>query len=1392
MQHLEAQIVCLASHLIEERFQNCETRVKQHLEDVFRRCSADGIELRSIASHKSILYRDELLFEFDAKLYFRRLTTPLIRDMIAKLCENSMFQNIYLNPGLDFYELSMFSLGDKKCCQQVKASSISFGTIVDLSNFISHFEYRNVCKESIFVRFEHDISVVNIFFCMQLNFSRVRYKLSLDYAGIKAIVCSVSKRGAFGVYLFLKYPPKIFAFLKDLDLQKSDKGEDHIHEAHGTWVRYLQLPNFNEEIFGKCSVLKLQLSVVEDEINEAALHGFECPWSLINNWPHYNDIELYFGFIQDHFSNETNPITVRLNANEDEEFNIVYSIKCLQSHTLQLDDELRFKKQNTQFRKKISEYYQQNPEILEYTLSCIYNEMQTKFIVRIMQCLTSIFEAEKIADRKKRHESDNTVQVRTLVFTPTRILLQPKLYFKQTLFCRKPPEGSNAEDTSYRAEYAIRAVIRDDDGNELRLKCETNAERRNTSNRHFNMRNNYDENANLQNLIAKTQRRLIDSCFKMRLLEGVKIWNRLYEYLGCSMSQLKKHGFYLYAVDKYGQKASDIIQSFGEIHEKAVGKFVAKIGLAFSEVERFVDVSEAMIEYIKDEEMEYNHEVYGKKKYNFTDGIGMVSENIAEKIQRELKNTSLLFSVDRVPSAFQIRIGGCKGMLVVNPLLPNNTIKIRRSMRKFESNDMNLLGILKVSSVRAAYLNRPLITLLEQLKADESYISKLLSEHLSDFAEALLTEAKCKEVLLNFSNIHHNVKVSSLFSSGVSFLDEPFFRLCIETITKNHIKQLKDKMRIKISRNKGRTMFGVVDETGQLEYGQVFVRYTNAETKEVEDPLKGTVFITKFPCIHPGDIRLFEAVDIKELHHIVDCVVFPKKGPRPHPDEMAGSDLDGDEYAVIWDTNLFHEKNYKPMDYTSDKPKEINGRIELHHILDFIVNYIQNYSVGQIANMHLAFADQLEDGVFSSMCQILAKKYTTSLDFPKTGINEKLENYEIVQDFPDFMEKEETKSFYISHRLLGRLYRKTKFVEMGMGDDIAHGICKDNSEMLKHNDWETFKESAENAYKNYRDLMKELETQFGVQSETSIFLGFIDKSENHFVDSEASNELKYRIQELVRNVCRTIRNDFEAEFKDDDQEYLKLAKASAYYLITKEMNAKSDQKYYGLPWIVSTYLAKLAEQNKGQLPSNKEDFLPRICHEINEFLGIDPQTCTFDDAINLGGNILKDWLKSQSTACKLGCSENILRDEILTAYDKETVSNRLRYEAPSVGDIFINILRKFASVVLYPHKCSDLAKNALANAMKEPNLKCEKLICPLWLKSNPKLEKYVTQNEREFKKELRSVSNVEFVDGRWIEKNNTFYYLLVAFGCKSSLTVLKAVIATILATSNMDNRVFHQ
>lgn len=78
---------------------------------------------------------------------------------------------------------------------------------------------------------------------------------------------------------------------------------------------------------------------------------------------------------------------------------------------------------------------------------------------------------------------------------------------------------------------------------------------------------------------------------------------------------------------------------------------------------------------------------------------------------------------------------------------------------------------------------------------------------------------------------------------------------------------------------------------------QVFVQYSAISndpdregefSKTTKHLLTGPVVVTRNPCLHPGDVRLLTAVVAPQLGHLVDCVVFPSHGPRPHPSEMAG------------------------------------------------------------------------------------------------------------------------------------------------------------------------------------------------------------------------------------------------------------------------------------------------------------------------------------------------------------------------------------------------------------------------------------------------------------------------------------------------------------------------
>ena len=111
----------------------------------------------------------------------------------------------------------------------------------------------------------------------------------------------------------------------------------------------------------------------------------------------------------------------------------------------------------------------------------------------------------------------------------------------------------------------------------------------------------------------------------------------------------------------------------------------------------------------------------------------------------------------------------------------------------------------------------------------------------------------------------------------------------------------KEKLRLLV--RKSRVVFGVCDQGGRggLQSGQCVLRIT---VDGVAKTLTGKVVVARSPSYLLGDMRVLEAVVAPGLEHLVDCVVFPMEGERPHPDEMAGGDLDGDRFFVCWDERL--------------------------------------------------------------------------------------------------------------------------------------------------------------------------------------------------------------------------------------------------------------------------------------------------------------------------------------------------------------------------------------------------------------------------------------------------------------------------------------------------------
>ncbi|CAF3626328.1 unnamed protein product [Adineta steineri] len=526
-------------------------------------------------------------------------------------------------------------------------------------------------------------------------------------------------------------------------------------------------------------------------------------------------------------------------------------------------------------------------------------------------------------------------------------------------------------------------------------------------------------------LYARDFRSLRDK-FKQILTDGIQINKSVYCYLHHSMSQVKEKQFW-FLDNRYSLE--NILSWMGNFdNERIVAKHAARMAQCFTSTEPSIRIPAELVKYIPDVKT-------NDKQYCFTDGVGTISKALCQKVQKKMGRRFM-------PSVLQIRYGGCKGTVSVDPNLDDkpHQLVIRHSMLKFKT-EHDQLEICKVSSPRALYLNRQDILLLSTRGVPEAHFLVLQNENHLWLVQALLCSSIAFELL--------NDRVGSTYfnfrdiANAINLVEEPFFLQLLITCGHDCVSKFQQRAKIKTAKNKARNMFGIVDEYGVLEYGEVFIQYNHISDEKLEASEKPTstpptvldkvkVVITKNPCHHPGDLRTFTAVDKIELRHLVDVVVFPQKGPRPHPNEISGSDLDGDEYAVIWDPDLIPTTdNDIPYDYDSaDEPVKLDCPIERKHIIEVVLDIAAQNLTGDMSNLHLATADLL-DARDLRVCE-LAGLISQELDAPKTGkhpiTSEGLNVYrnEILQGrYPDFMMKERYQS-YASDKVIGKLYRSAR------------------------------------------------------------------------------------------------------------------------------------------------------------------------------------------------------------------------------------------------------------------------------------------------------------------------------------------------------------------------------
>ena len=366
--------------------------------------------------------------------------------------------------------------------------------------------------------------------------------------------------------------------------------------------------------------------------------------------------------------------------------------------------------------------------------------------------------------------------------------------------------------------------------------------------------------------------------------------------------------------------------------------------------------------------------------YIFSDGVGKMSEFVARMCADDLK-----LSGRDPPSAFQFRLGGCKGVLTVWPDVRHSDIHIRETQSKFPA-DHKGLEIIRPASFATASLNRQLILVLTALAVPGKVFEEMQRKELESLKSAMVDPKVAVDKLT--SQVDENqmsLAIAGMVSDGFMRAKEPFVMNLLQLWRAHRNKSIKERSKIAIE--DGAFLLGVLDETGILKghfevdhiqtdkeklanLPEIFCQVSDTKLPGNYKIIKGTCIIARNPSLHPGDIRVVRAVDVPELRHLRDVLVLPQTGDRDLSSMCSGGDLDGDDYIISWDKNLIPPIiNYEPMNYDSPPQTILERPVNTDDMISFFVAYMKNDRLGHIANTHIVWGDKLEDGVLHPRCK---------------------------------------------------------------------------------------------------------------------------------------------------------------------------------------------------------------------------------------------------------------------------------------------------------------------------------------------------------------------------------------------------------------------------------------
>ncbi|XP_057311884.1 uncharacterized protein LOC130649592 [Hydractinia symbiolongicarpus] len=663
------------------------------------------------------------------------------------------------------------------------------------------------------------------------------------------------------------------------------------------------------------------------------------------------------------------------------------------------------------------------------------------------------------------------------------------------------------------------------------------------------------------------------------IVNGIEIENVRYYYLSSTGSQLRENKGYFIAARNYDEVLGirSLVIPNPEGFSSAA-KYISRLGMYGTADQHVMRLKKEDISMVDDEKAD-NGELT-------TDGAGKVSMSMTSHIANKLQ-------ID-VPSAFQIRYSGFKGMIAAtensDPDLKGKHFAFRPSVKKMENNDTSFCVVCP-TKIYDLTLNREVITLLSSIKSEWPLAKYLLDYQEKELAKSakMFTDGHiAKQVLKQYLE---KKTIEELKSCNFEILDERYWFHILQGIYRLETHLIRTKTNIPVE--EGCLLVGIPDPYGILKEDEVFVqlRRENKPDKILECP----ILMYRNPCLHPGDHRRVSGVRIDRLKHLFNVVVLPARNcSYSLAASCSGGDLDGDKFAIIWDQNLVPARifTYPPCDYealaTLSVPVQPVDVTRQDMLADFFVAFMKNDSLGRVAHKHLALCDIKEDGARDPLAIELAKSQSSAVDYPKTGVPP-LVPVDAIKEvdkngFPDFMEKPVVDS-YQSKKILGELYRRCRSVTY----DFDVSSKRSNVKMLMNMNLfvkgnEKYLEDAVDVYVGYVHNMEMLMSKFDLKVEADVILGRATYNWSQHLEHDkgkASDAIIASYQVIVKKY----RSIF---FKGAGKKEARWAKACAWYRVCNDQEIKitgCDKVFLSFPWVVSDVLCEIRAAKQRDLPS---------------------------------------------------------------------------------------------------------------------------------------------------------------------------------------------------------------